>query len=286
MITISVVICTRNRVASLTTVLDRYRDLLSDPGWDMVVVDDGSADTTAAEIDCRRPNFLGRLTLVRTGGLGLGAARNLGWRTATGSLILFTDDDCYPSPDLLSHLRACFDSEAVAFVGGRLLPFDEEDAAVAVVTRDWRVDLGGPQFVPAGLIAGANFTVRRSALSTVGGFDPEFGAGTSFPAEDVELVARLLVAGFRGSYDPRPTVWHHHGRRTAASREALRRSYDHGRGAYYAKSLGNPVLRWRYLRAWTRSAWRGSWRGAWREVRGAAHYWARARTRTEVSVNG
>lgn len=276
-ITITVVICSRNRVAALMAALDRYRDLLGDRQWDLVVVDDGSTDATAAEVDRRQPEFLGRLLVRRTSGVGLGAARNVGWRAATGGLVLFTDDDCYPAPDLLDQIRACFTEVDRSFLGGRLLPFAEEDATVAVVTRERRVELTGSRFVAAGLIPGANLTVAREALEAVGGFDPEFGAGTTFPAEDVDLIARLLVAGFRGGYDPRPVVWHHHGRRTDASREALGRAYDHGRGAYYAKTMSNPALRWVYLRAWIRGALRGSWRRTWGEVRGAYRYWTRPR---------
>jgi GT2 family glycosyltransferase len=280
-VAISVVICSRDRVGALAVTLDRYRDLLAEPDWELVVVDDGSRDSTGSELERRRPEFQGRLAIRRTEGVGLGAARNIGWRSAAGLLIHFTDDDCHPAPDLMAQIRVCFAEGGIDFLGGRLLPFGPEDAGVAVVTRERRTELVGPQFVPAGFLPGANLTVRRSALELVGGFDPELGAGTPFPAEDVELIARLLASGCRGRYDPRPVVWHRHGRATPASREALTRAYDRGRGAYYAKLLANPSLRWSYLRAWIRSARRGSWRATWREVRGAWRYWTRPRSRPD-----
>jgi glycosyltransferase involved in cell wall biosynthesis len=270
---LSVVICSRNRAKSLDSVLNSWAALLEHPGWDLLVVDDGSDDDTPRTLDAHRARFGPRLRVERTGGVGLGAARNVGWRAATVELILFTDDDCYPAPDLMDRIRECFAESELAFLGGRLLPHRPEDAEVATVTRAQRVEVVGPCFVPAGLLPGANLTIRRTALLQAGGFDPRFGAGTPFAAEDVELVARLASLGLPGAFDPRPVVYHHHGRRTEASVAGLRRSYDWGRGAYYAKCLGNPLLRSIYLRAWGRSLATGSWRRAGRELVGAWRYW-------------
>ncbi len=270
---LSVVICTRDRAKSLELVLDRWASLLDDPSWDLVVVDDGSSDDTGSLLDARRLEFGDRLRAERTSGVGLGAARNVGWRAAGADLVLFTDDDCYPAPDLLAWIAECFRETDLAFLGGRLLPATPEDAEVAVVTRANRVEVIGPCFVPAGLLPGANLTIRRAALERSGGFDPRFGAGTPFAAEDVELVARLGSLGLRGAFDPRPIVYHHHGRRTPAAIAGLRQSYDWGRGAYYAKCLGNPVLRPIYLRAWGRSLATGSWRRGGRELAGAWRFW-------------
>lgn len=271
---VSIVICTRDRAEGLAATLERYRVLEGDMNWDLVVVDDGSRDGTAALL-ARQGRDNGRLTVLTTEGVGLGAARNVGWRAATGSLVLFTDDDCYPDSDLLLQVRRCLAVPGVHFVGGRLLPFTPADAAVAVVMRTDRVAVAPRSFVPAGLLPGANLTVRRSALEAIGGFDPEFGAGTPFPAEDVELVARLAANGFAGAFDPGPVVYHHHDRRSDQDVERLRRLYDRGRGAYYAKCLLDPRLRAIYLRSWLRLTLQGSWRRAGRELVGAVAYWTR-----------
>ncbi len=271
---VSIVICTRDRAGALEATLDRYGVLQHDSDWDMVVVDDGSHDGTA-DLLAGRAERDPRLVVVATAGVGLGAARNVGWHAAAGPLILFTDDDCYPDPSLLDEVRRCMAAPEIHFIGGRLLPFTPADASVAVVMRSRRVPVPPRSFVPAGLLPGANLTIRRSALEAVGGFDPEFGAGTPFPAEDVELVARLAANGFTGAFDPGPVLYHHHDRRSDEAVDRLRRLYDRGRGAYYAKCLADPRVRSVYLRAWLQLTWKGSWRRAGRELAGAIAYWTR-----------
>jgi GT2 family glycosyltransferase len=85
--------------------------------------------------------------------------------------------------------------------------------------------------------------VRRSALQEVGGFDEYLGAGTPFPSEDVEILARLSARGHGGCYDPDPVVLHHHGRKAGDDIRRLSTAYDRGRGAYYLKCLFIPAFR-------------------------------------------
>lgn len=270
---VGVVICTRNRADSLRDALESYQSWWSDPHWSLVVVDDGSTDGTSGVIADVARAHPGRVVTIRTGGVGLGAARNSGWRAGPGEVFLFTDDDCHPAPDVLAVVREYFDRTGHDFVGGRLTPFSPADAAVAVVTRDAPLVLADTQFVPAGLLPGASLAVRRAALEAVGGFDPEFGAGTPFPAEDVDLVARLLAHGCRGGYHPDLVIRHRHGRHHPREQEALRRQYDIGRGAYFAKCLADPRLRSAYRKGWLDKARRGSWRATVRELLGAWRYW-------------
>jgi hypothetical protein len=52
-------------------------------------------------------------------------------------------------------------------------------------------------------------------------------------------------------------------------------SYDHGRGAYYAKCLMNPKLRTAYRRAWLDAMRRQGWRKNAREILAAAEFTTR-----------
>src|SRR5207244_12716690 len=63
---------------------------LTYPNYEVIVVDDGSTDTTAAiarRHTCR---------LIQTENRGLASARNTGLEAATGEIVAYIDDDAYP----------------------------------------------------------------------------------------------------------------------------------------------------------------------------------------------
>src|SRR5689334_7107151 len=89
----SVVICSRDRHSELARTLAVLPALRSDAGQhEIIIVDDGSA----SPFD---PDLAAGAKLLRTPGLGLASARNVGLIAATGEIVCFTDDDCEPDPD-------------------------------------------------------------------------------------------------------------------------------------------------------------------------------------------
>jgi GT2 family glycosyltransferase len=160
----------------------------------------------------------------------------------------------------------------VGCVGGRILLYDPEDAPITIDTRDNPVEIPPRRFVRAGVMHGANLSFRRSTLETIGGFDPHFGAGTEFPCEDIDAIAATLWSGSPARFDPRPIVYHHHGRR-AKDVPALMAGYAKGRGAYYAKYVFRPDTRWLYTIAWLYVAYQdGDLLGLRGELQSARRY--------------
>jgi len=282
---LSVVVCTRNRAPQLRAFLERVGGLSGPASWELVVVNNGSSDETAEVLRQFRRASLRPLTVVEEPRPGLGRARNRGWRAAAGELIAFTDDDCYPADDYLHQIIACFEDPSLGFLGGRILLFDPTDLPITIQELDRRVEVDPKAFLPAGLLHGANFAFRREVLEAIGGFDDGFGAGTAFACEDVDALARAAALGWRGAYDPRPLVYHHHRRKTRAEAMQLRRVYDVARGAYYMKSVIDPAMRGRYLRSWMRRIVAQRPRRTIRELRGALAY-LRARGRRGVTPGG
>lgn len=234
----SVIICSRNRATKLAACLEAIREeeMLATAS-ELVLVDNGSTDDTHRIME-RHADRVSYPVLVRQEPeAGLSRARNVGLDASTGDLLLFTDDDCYMAPGYISLAVEIFESEAFDFGGGQAVLHEDRDAFVGYNLFEHRKTLEPGRFIPAGTIQGSSMIFRRRVVERVGYFDCMLGAGTPFPCEDIDYVARASFAGFTGGKFPELVVRHDHGRRTNRDYREILRSYDHGRGAYYAKNL-------------------------------------------------
>jgi glycosyltransferase involved in cell wall biosynthesis len=274
---LSLIICTRNRAARLAETLKRVSAIRSRLKWELIVVDNGSTDTTIAGVaeyaaTCHQP-----VQMLIERGRGVSCAKNAGWRAARSDIIVCIDDDCYPEENYLDAIFERFSNDPkLGFVGGRILLYDPTDRRVTLqesLNPQW---FPPRSFIQPGVIQGANVAYRRAALAGVGGFDPWFGAGARYSAEEMELMARISAAGWNGAYDPRPVVYHHHGRKTASDEWRLRRWYDWGRGAYYGKCILNKRMRSVYIKNWLSSRQYQSWGSTALEIVSGLDYITRA----------
>jgi len=106
---ISVVVCTYNGARTIRDCLEGL-ERVAYPDYEVIVVDDGSTDATAAiarQYDCR---------LIRTENRGLASARNTGLDAATGEIVAYIDDDAYPDPHWLTYLAAMDRSPSASHV--------------------------------------------------------------------------------------------------------------------------------------------------------------------------
>ena len=277
--TISLIICTRNRAEPLSRCLAAVAAIVHDDYWELVVVDNGSTDGTLAVIRSFAKIQDLHVVAVSQPVPGLSNARNAGVAAARGDLILFTDDDCYVAPNHLDAARAAFADPAIGFVTGRVRLFDPDDALVTINESTVPERFPARAFLATGLVKGANLGFRRTALDRIAPagqvFDPLLGAGARFPAgEDSDAAQRVALAGWAGAYDPAMVVFHHHGRRKADI-AGLYQGYDVGLGAFHAKLLTLSGGFRAGLRAWaglpSRVRARPALLGG--ELRGALGYW-------------
>jgi O-antigen biosynthesis protein len=196
---VSVVVCTYNGAATLRECLEGLAEV-DYPAYEVVVVDDGSTDASAAiasEYDCR---------LIRTENGGLSAARNTGLTVASGEIVAYIDDDAKPDRDWLKYLAHTFMTTSHAGVGGPNLACAEDGLIARCVANA----PGGPTHVllsdqEAEHIPGCNMAFRRQALEQVGGFDGRFHAA----GDDVDICWRLREQGLTLGFSPAAVVWHH-----------------------------------------------------------------------------
>jgi len=277
---ISIVVCTRNRADSLQQCVHALACVETAHEWELVIVDNGSSDGTGAFLSSlpRRINKASVIIAFEPK-RGLGTARNKGLNQAHGDIIAFIDDDCYVSKDYIDAMISAFKADSkIGFIGGRILLYDQSDLRMTIIELEDRFVLLPRTFIPAGSIQGANMAFRKSVLERIGGFDDSMGSGTPFPCEDMDAVAAASWAGIAGAYDPRPTVYHHHRRKTQKDGNDLWKIYDTGRGAYYAKYLARHDSRSTYLAAWVRDAGRGMSYGSVRQ-----RLWHTRRTLRELT---
>ena len=136
----------------------------------------------------------------------------------------------YLADDYLPTVHRLFDGEAYGYCGGRVLLYDKQDAAYALVDDDDKAIIPPGSFISAGRLLGANMVFKREVVETVGPFDPMFGPGTRFRCDDIDYIARASLAGFVGGYVPELIVYHHHRRKPGREIWGLKRANDVARG--------------------------------------------------------
>lgn len=242
---ISVVVCTRDRPAQLTTCLHRLEQQ-EYPRFEVVVVDNAPATDAVKVLVGERFRYHAEPRP------GLSWARNAGIAAATGQIIAFLDDDDEPDKHWLTGIAHGFArNKNAGCVAGLILPARLDTAAEELFEQlgGHRMGRGfapetfsrsGPQsplfpLPPFG--TGANMAFRREALARIGGFDVALGAGTATCAgEDTLALTLTLLAGYEIAYEPSALMWHHH----RPDMDGLSRQlhgYSIGLTAYYAALL-------------------------------------------------
>ncbi|MBB4235973.1 glycosyltransferase [Rhizobium esperanzae] len=233
---ISIVLSTRDRANQLAQALEYFHGLIYDGNFEIIIVNNGSKDNTSEVIAdfAAKATFPVHEVVERTPGLA--NARNAGVNAGKGDIFVFTDDDCYVDPNFLTEITLPFKWKDIGFVGGRITLFDETDALMTVRYDERPMTYFKLTFVPPGHIQGACMAFRKEVLQSIHNFDPIFGAGAHFPAEDFDAVLRTLNAGWYGIYWPEAHVRHHHGRKEEDVAKLLK-GYSLGRGAVFAKLI-------------------------------------------------
>lgn len=197
---IAVVVATHDRIERLKRLFAALeRQTLDRERFEVIVVDNGSTDGTAAWLKGANGNGVARFQTVRRESAdGPAAGRNEGWRRAAAPFVAFTDDDCEPDPGWLAALLAVQVAEPGAIVQGRTEPIPSERSQIGPFSRTQTVTELNPYF-PA-----CNIAYPRELLDRLGGFDQSYPWG----GEDTDLGRRALKSGVRIVYADDVHVFH------------------------------------------------------------------------------
>ncbi|HXN63111.1 MAG TPA: glycosyltransferase [Acidimicrobiales bacterium] len=213
---VAVAVPTHNRATQLERLLAALeKQTLPAEEFEVLVVDDGSADDTGAVVARFRTATQLNLRSLRTEPRrGPAAARNRAWRTTAAPVVAFTDDDCVPDPEWLRAGLAAFEDEARIVVGRTKPP--EEQLALSAQPFARVMDVGSPD-----LYETCNVFYRRRELEAVGGFDERFRRPSG---EDTHLGLAVRDLGVEAVFAPNAVVLHdvRPGNLIASLRESLR----------------------------------------------------------------
>lgn len=221
---ISVVVPTCDRPEALARCLSALARQRTTEKPEIVVVNDGSAEV-------RAPGA----RVIRAGQAGPAAARNLGARTARGTVICFTDDDCEPGPAWAQRLAdACANTGAAA---GTTIADPAAGAAAAAAqlltntlmatSRD--AATGGLRFAPT-----CNLACNADTFAELP-FDESFALAAG---EDRDWCARLVASGAVLRAVPDAVVVH---RPELGARGLARQQLRYGRGAVGFRDAGGSL---------------------------------------------
>jgi glycosyltransferase involved in cell wall biosynthesis len=226
---LSIVVCTRNRAALLSDLLQTFVSQKGSTPYELIVVDNSSTDPTRKTVSdyfAALPN----LRYVCEDTVGLSHARNRGWKEASGQYVGFVDDDCrLPNGWIAVAQEIAVTSRPHAFGGPYYPVYGTRPPAWFRdrYARYWIGDQPRP-LKPNEFLSGGNLFVRRELLSFLGGFPPGFGmSGRRISyGEEVHLIRRLRAENPEASifYDPRLFL-HHFVRPEKTSLLSLARRY-------------------------------------------------------------
>ena len=218
------------------------------PELEVLVLDDGSTDATAAAATEAGAGDK-RLEVVRDRvNRGKAERLNIGFRSARYELVVVSDADTHLHPSALKLLVSRMSrSPLIVAVAGAPHVTNRRNLLNAMQILEASSIIGLIRRTQAlsgrvGVVAGVLGLFRRQPVLDVGGYDGRMAT------EDIDLTWRLLLAGWHTAYEPAALVGMEVPS-TLGSLWAQRRRWARGQGEVLYAHL-RTALRWRNRRVW------------------------------------
>jgi len=168
---ISVVVISRNEGRELRRTVENFDDTLP-AGSEILVIDDGSTDGSAASVAKRR----GRIKLHRVENYGVARARNFGASQARGDVIVYADAHLKLEPDWWRPMVEVLENPKVGGVAPAIVGYRPGRIGYGLTFADSRLEVRWRRRKPRGpaaapIIPGCCFATRRDVIEATGGWD-------------------------------------------------------------------------------------------------------------------
>lgn len=126
---VSIVICTYNRFELLQeNIFNIINNVDGSCEAEVLIIDNNSTDKTYERIKkCIIENDFNNIKVFQEIRQGLSFARNHGLELSTGDIVVYLDDDAFPSKGWLKTIISRFEKDGVRVLGGEVLPKYEID---------------------------------------------------------------------------------------------------------------------------------------------------------------
>ena len=187
---VSFVVPVRNGEGSLSRVLDAIIAQHDGRPIEIVAVDDGSSDDSAAVL--ARYAAGGRVTVLSSEGHGAAAAINLALRHVRHPIVCQVDQDVVVQPGWMARLVAAFSADEVGAAQGYYVAAPSATIWARVMGLDLQERYRRIRGADVDHVCTGNSAYRVEALRRVGLFDETLGYGY-----DNDMSYRLAAAGYR-----------------------------------------------------------------------------------------
>lgn len=211
------------------------------PNFEVVLVDNGSKDNSAAKLEKEFP----AVRLIRNNvNLGFTGGNNVGMRDALhrgAEYLLLLNNDTVVAADFLSEMIQVAESDPkigilnpkiyffepsdmIWYAGGKHKPWWSFPEHIDYRKRDDSKE--GPAR-EVSFITGCACLIRKEVVSQIGLLDETF----FFGVEDLDWSIRVLRAGFKAVYVPTAVIWHKVSVTAAVNLGAAARDFYHARNS-------------------------------------------------------
>lgn len=232
--TVSVIIAAYNAGDYISKALSSIESQSRAPD-EVIVIDDGSTDSTATIVQAFQKRSPLNIILRRQANKGLAATRNVGVRCSRGELIAFLDADDVMYQDFLKRTvsgldqhpnwAACFTDRDVIDAVGRLIAKDLDHAEFRGLEKtrleEDYVELTDPRLfckMVGGNLIPMTIVFRRGVLEKMGGFDESL----RFAEDRFFLLGLIKHGNVLGYVDRSLGTWERHSGNLTAPANALK----------------------------------------------------------------